>query len=627
MPFFRLLNLDTLVTEVHDLDHHPRYIAASHAWIDNSFDTRKGAFYDCFGGKGVKAVVDQAYLDIHHCWVDRFCINQRDKRDKLEQIPLMERIFGQADAVVVLLNTLIGADQIEVDKLVDQLQDAVTMSEENTWEEHGHYWQYGNGRHHVIHAMNGLQRLASTVWATRVWTMQEFVLAKSIFWVGLDLKPIKVEDAILSAVPDICDTLSIEECLHPQNRVVFSYLQGMANVRLGNVDRTRVMELLGNRNTRKAVDEVYGSMSASGVIIKPLADESKFSAWRRWWETAVVRGHLRWIMLPTNGKQPEEGEETNCITPQFTNRHLLSASSGLDQVIPMGSVAVSNGCVTVSARRLGKIEILERLGGVRVDRSGRLVRDITLILFGQGKRRLSSHIVAAFGGGRYNSEQAEAIVEVLMQNYLIASVYVLSGNEVDFRPSLDGKLQQEVWTDFMKLQQINMSGLNEGTGYLCQIVQELTADPLVTVLVSGDFLPSTDLEALDFEAKDPSGRSVFMAVSSFEDGGGSAHKVGMTLPVSDDFDDLWARLPLKTIRIGGKECRFCNTYGNKHNVEASAMREIKSSASKSRVHVYAMRALRKQLAILTRQHRKGGRFPRLVCRKTFIRAVSTRRRT
>ena len=72
-------------------------------------------------------------------------------------------------------------------------------------------------------------------------------------------------------------------------------------------------------------------------------------------------------------------------------------------------------CIACSARKLGTIKIIRRLGTVYEDRNGRLNRDITLILFGEGRKQLASQIVSAFGSGRYDSEQADAIARVFGQ--------------------------------------------------------------------------------------------------------------------------------------------------------------------------------------------------------------------
>ncbi|KAF2147607.1 hypothetical protein K461DRAFT_330248 [Myriangium duriaei CBS 260.36] len=464
MPSFRLINIQSLVIEEFDLDSHPSYIAASHAWIDKSFPSDAHDLPKYFGGRGLKAVIHQCIPIVRYCWIDRICIKQRDRQDKLQQIPLMAQIFGQAEAVVVLINARICS--------------ALAMREEESYREHGKHWQQGYGRQLLVRVMNGLLGLSSTVWMSRVWTLQEYLLGKDIYWIGLDLIPVKINDH--------------------------------------RIDRTRIMELVGNRVTKKDADYIYGAMSGSGVTLDPIAGETKQEAWRRWWELAIQKGNIRWMLLPVDGVPGDLTEQRNCIMPYFATRHKVSASSGLDFVRPLGSITLDCGGVNILIRRVGSVTALQRLGKVFESRDGRISRDIKLILFAESKTELSLLIATAFGGGRYSAEQIHAIAYVLRKSYAPTVAHVLNNSTDDFHPCCGNVYNQMVWDDFMQLQQSQMIGLNEGIGYLCQINSGPDSPVVTSVLVIGhDQLPA-HLEALDFEAKCPDSRSVLMVVSADE---------------------------------------------------------------------------------------------------------------
>lgn len=64
MPTFKLFNLESLRLEEFLLEHHPPYLAASHTWREHVFDVEQG-FRNCFGGRGIQAVIDQADSGIH----------------------------------------------------------------------------------------------------------------------------------------------------------------------------------------------------------------------------------------------------------------------------------------------------------------------------------------------------------------------------------------------------------------------------------------------------------------------------------------------------------------------------------------------------------------------------------
>lgn len=223
--------------------------------------------------QGFEVAIRTLYLSVMHVWFDTKCIDQEDDDDKRTQVPLMGRIFGQAEAVIVFLSTDLGVTQPDVDILSEHLEGALAMREAEAWSEEGVHWQHGEGRKWLTRGMRGLLRLASTAWASRVWTLQEFVLARKVAWIGTDLQPICFDDAIPAVLPDICDTLGIDELLGPEFQNVYSYYQGMANVRQRKIDRSRIMELLGNRKATFEVDEVYGVMAASGIIIEPVRNE------------------------------------------------------------------------------------------------------------------------------------------------------------------------------------------------------------------------------------------------------------------------------------------------------------------------------------------------------------------
>lgn len=115
--------------------------------------------------------------------------------------------------------------------------------------------------------------------------LQEYVLAQQVIWIGKDLHPIAIDDRFFQATPGLCDQLQITECLSREPgtefEILWSYFSGMANSRLGDIEPTRIMELLGNRKATVPVDEVYGIIAPSGIEIVPIPKETKEQAWQR----------------------------------------------------------------------------------------------------------------------------------------------------------------------------------------------------------------------------------------------------------------------------------------------------------------------------------------------------------
>ncbi|KAF7191867.1 hypothetical protein HII31_06912 [Pseudocercospora fuligena] len=563
-PLFRLYNIDTGELELWPLNDHPEYIAASHTWSENVFPTCL-AFDKCFGGQGIQAVIKKRYPHIRHAWFDTRCIHQNDPSDKLEQIPLMDRIFGNATCVVVFISHNLGTDQLSVDWLAEKIEGALAMCLAEAWSEEGANWQNGTGRQWITLAMKGLLRLASTPWATRIWTLQEYVLAKNVLWIGTDLNSIKIDDYALSALPDICNTLAIEECLTSEFDVLQGYFAGMANVRLKNIDQTRIMELPGNRSASVAVDEVYGVMAASGVTVQPVADETKGQAWSRWCAEAINTGHLRWALLPASSCLLVDGETGTCAFPRFLQRHKLSGISTLNHVTPLEISEAAHGVVTAHARLLGSVQTIRRLGRVHEPKPGRIHRDITLIIFAKAQWSLALTLAWTFGGAGLGTRQAKAIAQVLVQSYSQAIWSIFKADEDNFRPIISSNLQQRVWNDFMAMQHAHMLGLQEGVGYACHLVRTGSSFPAIPgVFVTGQRPPSGLLQVFDLNARTPDGRAVLMIVQRNESSGREEtyHKVAMTLPLPEAVAQLIATVPSQKVHIGSYDCSGCRSADN-----------------------------------------------------------------
>ena len=562
MATFRLIQISTGEVSSHLLDQAPRYLAASHAWSEQRFPLA-GNFLSSPGRQALLAVNQQRYEGtLVYCWVDTICIDQQNDEDMNQQIPLMGRIFGNAVAVAILLSCDLQMSQAEVDRVVEQLEPAVEMHVEEAWKKEGAFWQSGPGRPLIVQGMRGLARLTTTHWCARVWTLQEYILASNVIWVGTDLVSLVIKDVLLSALPDICDTLNIEECLGDDFANMYAYFSGMANLRLKRCDRTRVMELLGNRSADLPRDEVYGIMAASGVEIPVSSAETKLGAWSKWFETAVAQGHVRWLLTPVTTPAPKTHRGMpSCILPAFTVRHSLSSSSALDTVKALGHCRMDDGTVVVDARWVGTCEVKERLGEVHEPAPNRIHRDITLILFGQGKFTRASKVARAFGAGRYSPRQLIAITRTLRRNHERAVLAVRNHRESQFELRRMSKRENDIWGDFMEFQMGQMPGMNNGTAYLVNLRRDGVLVEAIIVLPSTETVPKFDLGVIDLGGRTVDNRCIFMVVAEARPrsdvDGPFLHKVAVTLPVSGDYEDQISSLPLQELSIGGETCAVC----------------------------------------------------------------------
>jgi hypothetical protein len=583
MPTFRLYNLSTSQLEIHNIDSSPPYIALSHTWSDQIFSTGIEA---SFGGSAIRTIVAERHPALKHCWIDNFCILQNDEADKFEQIPLMGAIYDQAEVVAIVLTCEFGFNQSQVDRTTLALQEAVEAWREEEWaaEAFMQHWRFGPGRELIVQAMTALAKLTKSSWGTRIWTLQEYILARSVIWIGSDMLPVVIDDMLFQALPGLCDQLPIEECMSSEAefKILYTHFSGMASSRLEAIDRTRTMELLGNRKATVPVDEVYGIMACCGVEIVPVPRETREEAWIRWWGKAVSHGHVRWIMLPPviiRGElQAQKTRATNCVRPEFAYRHTASGASMLNSVAPLDTVTVSENIVTLSGRAVGYCTLLRRLGSVHESASGMLHRDITLILFARGRWSDALQIVEAFGPGRYNKKQHISLAQVLVDNYRKALSHTRRRKEMDFIPYFRSEFHHSVWGDMMQLQaRCIMAGLGNGIGYLARIVHPALGIVFTTAVIVGDELPIGPLVALDFEAATSDQRSILLIAELPLLSGNadtkvlppSLHKLGTTIPVTNDFREPWDSLALEGFSLGGSKCHVCTAdRGGRRSTES-----------------------------------------------------------
>ena len=159
----------------------------------------------------------------------------------------MGQIYENARVVLVVMTEPFGLTQQAVDSFVHDVQGAVEMWRKGTFQEEGAKWLKSKNARRIQRAMDCLEVLTRPSWATRVWTMQEFVIAKRTAWVGGDLEPAVIDPELFQAIPLVCNTLSIAPCLEPKYNRLFDIFQGMAATHARQIELTRVMELLGHR--------------------------------------------------------------------------------------------------------------------------------------------------------------------------------------------------------------------------------------------------------------------------------------------------------------------------------------------------------------------------------------------
>jgi hypothetical protein len=584
MKTFRLISTITWTVETFEIRKSPPYLAISHAWSDNFFP-KALPLHPSAGGDAIKqTILKRGFDTVEYCWVDLFCIKQDSDDDMNEQIPLMGQIYGNAEAVLIILKNKLNLTQEQVDSGTAQMSEALTIWKTEAWVEEGvsQYWEYGEGRTKLVRAMKILSRFTNAAWGTRVWTLHEYLLATNVLWIGSDLEPISINDEFFVAIPGLCEQFEIIECtfrgksIYNEYELLFSHFAGMAASRIGATDRTRIMEMLGNRHAFLPVDEVYGTMAASTVEISIVPKESRESAWKRWLEAALTAGHVRWLMIPP-AILSTDGARLTCVEVSCSKRHDLSSASGLDTVTPYGPVVVSEGTVSLTAKRIGPCTILRRLGPVHRC-EGWIHRDLTLIVYAKGIWSSAIDIAVAFGSGRYSNKQLILIAQVLKNNYGRALRFIERRMESEFYPILQSAVHRFEWGDFMQLLSRSvMDTMNFGIGYLIRARCPTTKMSFLTVLVTNGVCPKGDLAAFDCNARSADRRHTLLIcekpvarVHGVNDSTPIWHKTGVTISVGEDYTFGWDGIPLETISVGGSKCQVCDrTPASPVNVQAS----------------------------------------------------------
>jgi hypothetical protein len=622
----RLLSLRTGILSTHPLfsvsaatgtTSIPRYLAISHSWAENLFDFSK-PFPDTPGAEILRAID----TGIEYVWIDTYCIDQSDPEDKARQIPMMGEIYGAADGVVVVLGTNLGITQERVDEVVGSVWLVKWAYEEEMWGEiegmlggendeelkeimdgvsgdiedgvssaiiddaefSGTTAQSKEIKDGIIKSMVILSILAKTQWAKRIWTLQEYVLAQKVIWIGLDKKPVKLDESWIIGITAVF-TMKFLGKHEEDYKEVVNLIPGMAAMRQKKIDSTRIMEFANFRNCSIPEDSVYGLMAAAGVVIEARYGEGRNEAWRRWWEMAINKGHIRWALMPAQTQrttlsiESEERGLRNCMMPNFEVQSGVSLGSSIDKVTAFGPASCERGVVSMRGRTLGSVKSFRLLGEARYVTEDIMQNELTLITLARGKLEYAMSVVAAFGGGRYFWCQRVLLAYVLVTNYRSALECIDEHDEACWTTKMgefldeDGDAQttiDDLWKDFLQLAMETMTGLQNCTAYLVRVeTPEYDTHVIMATAQRVQLDPSFNYELVDFNAQTSSGRSVTMVLQSkkLADGISSQHKLGMVLPmiVTEDLNEAkkYASLYLsdphefKEYRIGGEDCVVC----------------------------------------------------------------------
>lgn len=559
MRRFRLYNLKTTTIEPHAIDNAPPYIATSHTWAEKVFETD---VHTSFGGFALRETVARILPHIQHCWIDTICILQDNEEDKFEQIPLMSHIYRNADTVVVALRIDLGLTQSMVNSATRLLQEELEVLHKQGLTQPFFDivapWAQSPKREYMTTILQQLEPLTQASWATRVWTLQEYILARNVVWIGTDLKPLIINDDLFRLLLEMSSVLFIRSTLTLD--AFRAQFMGMSNLRHGRTNCTRAIELLGDRTATQPADEIYGVMAACGVSIPPIRGESKYQAWERWWERAIYQGNVRWALLvPSRSVEGNfKSSAPNCLIPSFGTRHIVSRTSGLDTVVPIDRINVTRGTITLQGYLVGRCISLEKLDTFHT-RDGLPYLGITIVLFTRGSWLRAYQVMELFEFSGCNERHRIFIAQILVDNYGAVLRCVKNGKENSISYIYRTVHHRNIWLRFLRFGVAwRYDVITNNTLFRVKIWDDIRNKTITTTAILEDYLPTGELIAIGFNAfyyNDPALQKLLLA--EVPGGSSSLHKVGMTTPVHNRELLLPETRRPQIFSLGGSRCDIC----------------------------------------------------------------------
>ena len=572
MALPRLLDLTTMEICEFPINQMPPYLAVSHVWSEGLFaPSHRDDLKSCEGLQMVQSCLKQIlYLSrLQYCWVDTFSINQDDPEDKARQIPLMGDIYKHAHVVAVAVNQSFSFSYEDWDSVMSNLREAFQFIGSAASHNSPEAWTCYNSStvsENLARAKSMLDELTKIPWFHRVWTAQEYILAKDITWIGLDHKLIRLSH----------DDVRLVNKLGAYRRDIFQ-LQGrvgdlisMTRIRLRRAHPTQAMRLALRRECLFPEDGVYGLMAASEVVVTPLYNVGVEVAWQRWWEKAIVSDHIMWAMMRTSDSRRKDPrrQNCNCIMPSSHFRYDAINFCGVEAgARPYAALELDEGSVSFVGRIVGTCKIEMCVGDLDEGLSAEVIQDVVSTV--SGNVEVMTRFCAALSVGLLSAAEISAWAKWACDVYRT----VRDGLPI----STD---QQQMASHYKSWMNRYRNNLRYGKTYLATIDNQFGS---TNILVNADEVPEGHLLALDAGTnmlKDDQDDAqnykyvedqVFMIVRvpAGKDGvRKTLHKVGTTsnifVPASNKVTRAtdWGGIVLEEnfdrYRVGGASCSYCH---------------------------------------------------------------------
>lgn len=572
MVFTRLINLDTFELEQFEIGAMPFYVAASHVWSENLFPVSDVDFIASTRGMrhiatALSCCPPEGPLP-SHCWVDTWCIDQSSDVDKRHQLPRMGDVYRDAQCVIIVVAHSFKFTQQDWDGAIGACKEMLEIQGlgMTARQAHPRLWDCVNevSVNGLLQARTMSLELATLPWASRIWTAQEYILAKSLIWVGSNNQPLRIINSEISTSLETWGTreLCLREdyrCLHfsAKEKTLLGNWRQIANIKNGIHPPTDSMLLAGARSSAIPEDAIYGLMGASGIEITPNARESLETAWIRWWEASLKSGTLDYAMLAVlePGQSDLRTESWNCIMPPCERRCEYGTKSPFFRRATSGAeYLVTQGTLSLVGQNAGTCYIEKLLFYSEVPKDIKKLSQ----LCGQDED-IARRVCLAASLNELSRSEVEDMARAICALYRLTNE-MKSLTEAE-REDLQGRVK--------RFKRFPLTFTCHTKVYLGQITNGHSNTS--ALIITGEELPETgNLIALDFikNHDDTHSSTSLMIVREPEDPNLPMHKVGMTYPMF--FHKKNCNLeecryyghqhsePLQRYRIGGSACEYCD---------------------------------------------------------------------
>ncbi|KAL5321429.1 hypothetical protein ACEPPN_009387 [Leptodophora sp. 'Broadleaf-Isolate-01'] len=574
MTSTKLINLKTFQLEPFVISEMPPYVATSHVWSENLFPVASISSMSTTPGMRMVAAALQELNEAdrpQYCWADTWCIDQSDPDDKLRQIPLMANIYRDAQSVIITVNHTFAFTQDQWDSAISACQEILDVQRLP-----GDEYQASDRRMGclTIQSVKGffqayamIVEIASLPWASRIWTVQEYILAKAELFIGMDARCIRVAPADMTTIfsarwarRDILamfeSYIGVPQDFPASEEAATENLDMMNRIKEGRVHAVKSMLLAGTRNCTMKEDEIYGLMGASGVVFNPSKEDTLDSAWIRWWEESLRRENLLYALFPVLEAERESIglQSWNCIMPPTNKRCDFGAKTLTHKADSWGETEVNGGTLSVLGRRAGTCYIDQYLCYDEIPGDVEGLSD----LCGHDEN-LALRICLAVDMGQRSQDEITTAAQSICAQYRLKH----------FSNQLDEAEKQRLETISMQFEPPPFRLQCYTKVYLGHITNNLNTTNIL--LITGEELPTTGkLLALDLIKRtdiDHPNKQL-MVVRVPDDPSLPLHKVGMTYPVQlhegeSNVSDCPCYghahcEPFERFRIGGLTCEYCN---------------------------------------------------------------------